>query len=150
MAEDKQKLSTADQDYGTGSVGGEEEGDGETSGEGPASPHTRQSCSSVVDTRYLRSIEGILKLITIVGISHNYIILLLIHLSHTHMHTRADICNCWNNCNFCCPLFWTQWMVLFRRHWLHYLCAHHTHFGDICAQFLHEPNRCKSSELEIL
>ncbi|XP_064393516.1 uncharacterized protein LOC135340998 [Halichondria panicea] len=63
MAEDKQKLSTADQDYGT--VGGEE-GDGETGGEGPASPQTSQSCSSVVDTRYLRSIEGILKLITII------------------------------------------------------------------------------------
>ncbi len=66
MAEDKQKLSGTGQDqYGT--VAGD---DGE-GGERPASPMQNRttSCdSSAIDTRYLRSIEGILRLTTIVSI----------------------------------------------------------------------------------
>ena len=66
MSEDKEKLHTPEQPPPYGSVAEDGDKSNETSGDAASPGSSRSDSCAAVDTRYIRSIEGILKIVTIV------------------------------------------------------------------------------------
>ena len=68
MSEDKEKLHTTEQPPPYGSVAGDGDKSEEAGGDTASPGSSRSDSCATFDTKYIRSIEGILKIVTIVSL----------------------------------------------------------------------------------